>query len=730
MSFDHILSCIAQAVHENPQTSDITHLQALVNTIRPAKARDIQRATDNLRALCFLLRQRPAWRHALRCYLTQIVCRRKLVHLLTDTGITLNDGFWGAAATRVFNRLLPPLINDEYLKDVFGQIFNRDDDYVWVQGVADDVWADLIRSLGGRLPKVRHTHKLMTDEVLNAVQVLSYRITTIGLEAELVRNYPAIEKFESPFLRQNDEINNYAETYRAWFHNPQLQREDCQHIVILLTQCDEIVQRIRKTAAQNGVSVSLTRLLLRLTQSMQRLRTLLALLDSRELRDTITLAVPLFKELVRADNRQHSVRELVQSNTELLSLQVTERAGRSGEHYVTSTREEWLAMMKSAMGAGFIVGFMALIKILFGAMALAPFGYALLFSLNYSAGFVLVHILHFTIATKQPAMTAAVIARTIDQGKQKLDELTELIVRVIRSQLIAIAGNIVLAMPTALIIAWLWYGFTGDHLVSPQKAEHLLHDLDPLHSMALPHAAIAGVCLFLSGLISGYYDNKASYAQIPARLRQLGWLRSLLGEQRLQRMTDYIGQHLGALAGNFFFGIMLGSIGQFGQFFGLPVDIRHITFSSANFVFALTGLEYAVSWQAMLYSFIGVLLIGLVNLGVSFSLALMVALRSRRASFGLGGPLLGLLWKRFRHGARDFFLPEKPVTVSAAPEGWVVQEPVLLQEAANDPLPEQETVSAPVIVASVSALNTETAAQDTKPGDTDTAAASRQQKLL
>lgn len=730
MSFDHILSCIAQAVHENPQTSDITHLQALVNTIRPAKARDIQRATDNLRALCFLLRQRPAWRHALRCYLTQIVCRRKLVHLLTDTGITLNDGFWGAAATRVFNRLLPPLINDEYLKDVFGQIFNRDDDYVWVQGVANDVWADLIRSLGGRLPKVRHTHKLMTDEVLNAVQVLSYRITTIGLEAELVRNYPAIEKFESPFLRQNDEINNYAETYRAWFHNPQLQREDCQHIVILLTQCDEIVQRIRKTAAQNGVSVSLTRLLLRLTQSMQRLRTLLALLDSRELRDTITLAVPLFKELVRADNRQHSVRELVQSNTELLSLQVTERAGRSGEHYVTSTREEWLAMMKSAMGAGFIVGFMALIKILFGAMALAPFGYALLFSLNYSAGFVLVHILHFTIATKQPAMTAAVIARTIDQGKQKLDELTELIVRVIRSQLIAIAGNIVLAMPTALIIAWLWYGFTGDHLVSPQKAEHLLHDLDPLHSMALPHAAIAGVCLFLSGLISGYYDNKASYAQIPARLRQLGWLRSLLGEQRLQRMTDYIGQHLGALAGNFFFGIMLGSIGQFGQFFGLPVDIRHITFSSANFVFALTGLEYAVSWQAMLYSFIGVLLIGLVNLGVSFSLALMVALRSRRASFGLGGPLLGLLWKRFRHGARDFFLPEKPVAVSAAPEGWVVQEPVLSQEAANDPLPEQETIATPSNSASVSVLNTETAAQDTRAGDTDTGATSRQQKLL
>ncbi|MBC3871643.1 site-specific recombinase [Undibacterium oligocarboniphilum] len=657
MSLDIILMEITSELQQHPDTSHIRHLQALVATIRPRHARDIAHATDNIRALCFVLQQHPAWRRALLQYLVQVLTSRKLLHLLTDTGITLNNGFWGAATHRLLSKCLPPLVNDDYVKDIFGQIFNEADDHIWINGISDHVWMDLLANIGLRTITVRQTHHTLSNEVLSAVQVLSYRITTIGLEAELVRNYPDIEKFESPFLRQNDEINDYILRYRAWLNDRQIKRDDSLHIDVLLSQCDEIVSKIRKTAAANGVSVSLTRLLLRLTQSMFRLRKLLALLDAGQ-RDRINrTSVQLFKELVTAENRRHSLRDLIQTNTELLSLQVTERAGKSGEHYVTGNRSEWLGMFRSAMGAGFLVGFMAMIKVLMSKMALAPFGYAVLYSLNYSSGFMLVHVLHFTIATKQPAMTAALIARAIDQGKQKLDELADLIVAVFRSQLIAIIGNIALALPTAYAIAWAWYGITGSHLAPPEKAQHLLHDLDPFGSLALPHAAIAGVCLFVSGLISGYYDNKASYAHIPARLRQLPWLRKCLGEARLHAVTHYIGNNLGALAGNFFFGIMLGTIGQLGVFFGLPVDIRHITFSSANFAFALVGLEHQISWQLALYSLSGILLIGLVNLGVSFSLALLVALRSRRVSFGQGGTLLSLLWQRFRSDSRAFFLP-------------------------------------------------------------------------
>lgn len=661
MSIDSILIRISQIRQQDPLYRNIDCLRDLVAALRPPRVHNIGQATDNIRALCYLLKQHPDWARSLREYIAQVITTRKLVHLFTDTGITQNKGFWGAAWHQLAEKFLPPLVNDDYLKDLFGQLFNNANDYRWVSGVSDEVWLELFMSLGFRVSNPRPIYAAMTQEVLSAVQVLSYRITTIGLEAELVRNYPDIERFESPFLRQNDAINDYIVGHSDWLIDKEISREDSLHIEVLLTQCEEVVIKIRRTAAMQGVSVSLTRLLLRLTQSIERLRILLTLLDTRSAKSAAMIGVALLKELVLADNKNGSIRDLIQTNTELLSLQVTEHAGKSGEHYVTTNRKEWYEMMRSAMGAGFIVGFMAMIKILFGKLIMAPFGYAVLYSLNYSFGFMFVHVLHFTIATKQPAMTAALIAKSIDKGKQKLDELVELIVQVLRSQFIAILGNVGIAIPTAFAIAWAWFAISGHHMVTVDKAHHLLEDIDPIHSLALPHAAIAGVCLFLSGLISGYYDNKAAYSRIPERLRQLRWLRAILGESRLHKMTNYIGNNLGALAGNFFFGVMLGTIGQLGVFFGLPIDIRHITFSSANFAFALAAMDNHMPWQVVVTSLSGILLVGLTNLGVSFSLAMMVALRSKRVSFGQGRALNKMLWKRFWSGTRDFFLPPKEV---------------------------------------------------------------------
>ncbi|MES2105581.1 MAG: site-specific recombinase [Pseudomonadota bacterium] len=676
MSIDDVLIRIVDSNAQATPHRDIALLRELVARIRPSKSHDTVGATDNIRALCYVLEQHPAWAEGLRDYIANVIVTRKLLHLLTDTGITQNQGFWGAAWHRLAEKWLPPLINDDYLKDVFGLLFDREDDHRWVGAVSDSAWAGLFGALGFRVNQLRPAYAAVTQEVLGAIQVLSYRITAIGLESELVRNHPDIERFESPFLRQNDEINAYVAKYGAWLVDRETEREDGLHVEVLLTQCEEIVVKIRRSAATQGVSVSLTRLLLRLTQSIQRLRMLLDLLDSKSSDDAMLISVRCLKELVVADNHKSSLSDLVSTNTELLSLQMTERAGRSGEHYVTNNRSEWVEMLRSALGAGFIVGFMATIKILFSKLLLAPFGYALLFSLNYSFGFMLIHVLHFTVATKQPAMTAALIAKSIDEGREKLQELVELVVRVLRSQFIAIIGNIALAIPTAYAIAWAWYGIYGSHLVTPDKARHLLEDIDPIYSLALPHAAIAGVCLFLSGLISGYYDNKASYGNIPARLRQLKWLKKLLGEHRLNRVTEYIGNNLGALAGNFFFGVMLGTIGQLGAFFGLPIDIRHITFSSANFAFALVGLDHHISWQLAVYSLSGIMLIGMVNLGVSFSLALLVALRSRRVSFGRGGKLAWMIFKRFRTGTRDFFLPPKDTepVLSVAPAATSTEE--------------------------------------------------------
>ena len=221
-------------------------------------------------------------------------------------------------------------------------------------------------------------------------------------------------------------------------------------------------------------------------------------------------------------------------------------------------------MYKAAAGAGAIIAVMATLKILTTRLVLAPFMHAFLYSMNYGLGFMLIHVLHFTVATKQPAMTAAALAATVQQQKgsktAQIAELAALIINIIRTQFIAILGNISIAIPVAALITFLWQYSLGEPLLSPIKAAKTLHDLNPFTSLAIPHAAIAGVCLFLSCLIAGYFDNLAVYRKVGPRLKQHRRLKRWMGQARLDKFANYIETNLGALAGNFLFGIMQGSM--------------------------------------------------------------------------------------------------------------------------------------------------------------------------
>ena len=257
---------------------------------------------------------------------------------------------------------------------------------------------------------------------------------------------------------------------------------------------------------------------------------------------------------------------------------------------------------------------------------------------------------------------------TVQQQKgsktAQIAELAALIINIIRTQFIAILGNISIAIPVAALITFLWQYSLGEPLLSPIKAAKTLHDLNPFTSLAIPHAAIAGVCLFLSGLIAGYFDNLAVYRKVGPRLKQHRRLKRLMGQARLDKFANYIETNLGALAGNFLFGIMLGSMGTIGFILGLPLDIRHIAFASANFIQGLMTVSGAPDLGLIIVSFLGVMLIGLTNLFVSFTLTIIVALRARRVRFSQWKPLAKLVITHFLTRPSDFFWPPKqPVEV-------------------------------------------------------------------
>lgn len=638
----------------------------LMDQIRPSRLSDIESARRNLQALCHILSLNPEFREAIRTKLQELSKLHRHSDLYTSTGILPNTGFLTECLRRIGHKILPEVLDKDLLRSVLRRVFHKPGDGQWVTGVGEDAWVQLIVALRFNEHAGSAEMPRPLAEILRSLRILSYWIAAFGMEPELLRLDRALETYDSPFVTQNEELIAYIDAYPDSWRNPDAEISDDKHLRVLFDQCLSVIERIRKRAGRDGTSIRLTYHVQRLQQLIQRSEELIDILEAlREDPDGASAHLPIvrtFTRLIHEECQRDNLRRHWRNNTQLIALRVTDNASAHGEHYITDTRGEYTAMARSAVIGGFVIAFMACFKILLSKASMPPLSAALTFCLNYGLGFCLIHILHGTVATKQPAMTANAIAATISQTGGKLrniELLTSLIARTVRSQIVAILGNVGIAIPLSGLIAYAIFSVTGEHFVSPEKATHLLEEQSLIASGAVFYAAIAGICLFLAGLINGYFDNYAAYNRVPERILQLKWPKRFFGEHRMHRVSDYIGDNLGALSGNLIFGFLLGGTTIFGLLFGLPIDIRHVAFSSAFVGIAIVGADFAPNHWLLLWAALGVAAIGFINLTVSFALALNVALRSRQVSdtpwHMIAGAVLRHLWQH----PRDFFLAPK-----------------------------------------------------------------------
>ncbi len=644
--------------------ADPTPLVALVRRLRGGDRAWTAGAAARFDAWLDGLERDDAMRAEVAARFAAIVAGTWQVGFFADLGVAPPDGFGAELRRRLLHGLLPEDFEDDQLKDVARRLFGRRRAADWALSIPGDRWRRLAGLLRvDTLPDDARAR--LAGELLEALKVLSARIGAIGVDPEVGRVSPDAQRSASPFLEQTPAVRAYVD---GWVHALDEGRphpdDDDRPVRVLLDQCRDVIRRIRRNTGRTGVTVSLTFKLQRLLEIVDRLETLLDLLDFTRgpMRARGDAWMRFFRQQVRACADETSVRAVWRKSTELAALEVTEHAGRTGEHYIATDRAQWWQMLRSAAIGGAVIALMAIAKILITAMHAPPLVEGVLVSLNYGLGFVLIHLVHGTVATKQPAMTAARIAAELDAAQASRDpkswvpRISELLVQVVRSQFVAVLGNVGVALPLAGLLTWASMLAMGVGPASPAKADALREQLDPF-GLTVFYAAIAGACLFLAGVISGYCDNLAVFHRLPRRVARMPLLVRLVGPRRAESVGRYVEHNFGALAGNFLFGCMLGGVSALGLMTGLPLDIRHVAFASANLGVAATTLWAQVTWPQLVLGAIGVAAIALTNLAVSFTLSLMLALRARRLdAVGVGAPW-GLVVRRALSRPLDLVRP-------------------------------------------------------------------------
>ncbi|MGZ3428618.1 MAG: site-specific recombinase, partial [Polyangia bacterium] len=278
-------------------------------------------------------------------------------------------------------------------------------------------------------------------------------------------------------------------------------------------------------------------------------------------------------------------------------------------------------------------------------------------SINYAASFLLMQLCGFTLATKQPSMIAAALAGSLhgssDKEHDELDNLVTLIQRICRSQLAAAIGNVGMVIPAAIAFNIIYVRLHGAPFLDEHAAEHTIESFHPLHSGTIFFAALTGVLLWMSSLGAGWLENWVTYRRLPEAIANHPAGR-IVGRGTMRWIARTLQHNVAGIGGNIAIGLLLGMTPVIGRFFGIPLEVRHVTLSTGSL--ALAGCTLGVGAPHFVAAIGGIAIMLSLNFGVSFTCALFVALRARGISHA-GRRLLRAIIVRFVRQPLPFFLP-------------------------------------------------------------------------
>lgn len=536
------------------------------------------------------------------------------------TKYTLLDdyGFSSGLINRVFKKILPAVPDEETFE--FFLLKNKRD----IDVILDSFDFTTIERSN------------IANELDTSIKALCSKIVAFGLDNNIHAKFKQLELETLPFETLLTEI----------IHLENCDSSKINNFILLLETIENNIHALRKYKKKIGVNLHLTMVTRRIIDYINRVKELIGLKSNLKSRAHWE---EMIKNHLQYLKRKDSIRKFIISHLDLLIFEIVEHTSSRGEHYIAETQKEYWQFFYKSMLGGALIAVFALLKIYLDSYSFSPMANALIFSLNYAVCFILVKQIGGIIATKQPAMTASTIAKHIDHNNNleidSIKEVVALIKKAISSQFISIVGNFIMALIVACAIFKL-FEMAGWEKNLGIKPDYLVKGVMPGINL-ISYAAIAGLFLALSGLISGFIDNKIIASKFAYRITHSK--RFPLSKA----LANFVTKKGGVFIGNLSLGFFLGSAFLLSGFMPFPVDIRHIAFSSSNFAYAIMSQPFESYF--LLKALLGIVIIGFTNLIVSFSITLLLALKSRGAKFSLIPGLLIYSVKDFVSHPLEYF---------------------------------------------------------------------------
>jgi len=128
----------------------------------------------------------------------------------------------------------------------------------------------------------------------------------------------------------------------------------------------------------------------------------------------------------------------------------------------------------------------------------------------------------------------------------------------------------------------------------------------------------------------------------------------------MKRLAELVDANISAWVTCIVLGYLLGFTPAVGEFFGIPLDVRHVTLNTGTL--ALAAASFGRDWLYrgwFVHTLYGIAVTFILNLGVSFSIAALVGMRAYGVSRSERFELMLYTLKSFFRSPRNFLLPPR-----------------------------------------------------------------------